>query len=1147
MKSLQRTRISLAVASALGLIGVAHAQAPTAVTVNDVLTGNSTASIWFPQGGACLTAGDNSSTYPKGCTATGFTYYTGKNSTLVGGATGTLPDASGSGALRLTNGDTTSGGSNGDNENGAVIWGGPRASFDPTNPHVGAFPSNQGIQLTWTTVTYGGDNLNNTGADGISFFLFDAGDPVNNKYTAATVGGLGGSLGYSCSNGNAQADGVMLGYLGVGIDEYGNFSNSGDNTNTSPPSPAPAYKPGRISVRAGGSTRWDWLNATYPTWYPTSIQTGGNAVSAVQKTCKAGYAIDFSKGISNGVQTTTKLLNYKFLQYKDVPATNPIANQEGVAKPLRGNAMPISYSLKITTDGYLTFSYSYNGGTAQNVISNASPLKITDQNGPLPNYFGFGFSSGTGGGNNVHEITCFKAAPVNESNSSAGSNVQQSAKVISGSQLYLAFFHPTNWWGQLTAQALIPDPTNHALTVASSSTWDANCVLTGGTCSMMAGSPSIGVQASSNRTILSWSGSAGIPFQWSNLSAAQKTALTGGDVDSNGVSVSTADRLNYLRGDRSKEVINGGNFRNRSGVLGDIVDSSPTWVGNPGSPYAVAWQDKLSTATAPEGSSYGAFATSNKTRQNVVYVGSNDGLLHGFRAGSFDTSGNFVSANNDGLEVLAYMPSQVLNSIHPAAAADNGIDYSDSQYSHNFFVDATPGTGDLYYKGAWHTWLVGGLGPGGQYPDAVNDATKTGSGSIYGLDITDPTQFSESNAANLVITDMQAADITAAGCFNVASNCGNNLGMTYGTPQIRRLHDGNWAVIWGNGLGSTNGKAGIFIMHVNSSTGARTLRYLDTGSGSTTGTRNGIVEVTPVDLDGDHITDYVYAGDFYGNVWRFDLTSSTPSNWKAGTSPIFTTTSGQPITTKLVVGAVPTPSTGAMKVIVSFGTGQKLPQNQASSEVYASGGQSLYGVWDWNMAAWNALGSDAKFDSLASPQTVTPAKLQTQTVTSTVAGTGNVTGYRSVSSNVVCWAGSSTCTGGTSANQQFGWTLALPTSSEQVNYNPLGTSGLFIVNTTIPATQNVINCSSTPAAGYTMALQLGTGGASTSSVFADASGSFENQNISGIGVSGTGTPTVMVSGADNFLVQQTLGGTGRADQINITGGIGQRLNWTKIR
>src|SRR6185437_6829720 len=70
---------------------------------------------------------------------------------------------------------------------------------------------------------------------------------------------------------------------------------------------------------------------------------------------------------------------------------------------------------------------------------------------------------------------------------------------------------------------------------------------------------------------------------------------------------------------------------------------------------------------------------------------------------------------------------------------------------------------------------------------------------------------------------------------------------------------------------------GIYIMSIDQGTGAKTFYYLSTG---TTGA-NGIAYTTPADLDGDHITDYVYAGDLKGNVWRFDLTAADPSLWGA--------------------------------------------------------------------------------------------------------------------------------------------------------------------------------------------------------------------------------------------------------------------------
>ena len=123
-------------------------------------------------------------------------------------------------------------------------------------------------------------------------------------------------------------------------------------------------------------------------------------------------------------------------------------------------------------------------------------------------------------------------------------------------------------------------------------------------------------------------------------------------------------------------------------------------------------------------------------------------------------------------------------------------------------VDAPPATDDLYYAGAWHTWLVGGLGPGGK--------------AIYALDITDPTQFSEANAASLVIGEWDSNSLQCVG----NGGCNQSLGNTYGIPVIRRLHNGRWGVIFGNGIGSASGDAGIYVMTVDPATGARSFYYL---------------------------------------------------------------------------------------------------------------------------------------------------------------------------------------------------------------------------------------------------------------------------------------------------------------------------------
>ncbi len=120
-----------------------------------------------------------------------------------------MPDPVGSGALRFTNGSQNIGGTNkyGHNESGAIL-------------STSTFPTNAGIQVTFKTVTYHGDSggAGADGADGISFFLQDGSQ-------APGLGAFGGSLAYSCANNNIPYDGLTGGYIGLGIDEYGNFLN----------------------------------------------------------------------------------------------------------------------------------------------------------------------------------------------------------------------------------------------------------------------------------------------------------------------------------------------------------------------------------------------------------------------------------------------------------------------------------------------------------------------------------------------------------------------------------------------------------------------------------------------------------------------------------------------------------------------------------------------------------------------------------------------------------------------------------------------------------------------------------------------------------------------------------------------------------
>jgi len=1219
------------VAPVLGFALLGSGQLAYAQKYAEDFTGTTTNNDWYFTGGACLTAGSGTSTTVQpgpvaGCATVLNTYYRlqkDSDPSLNGGESGTLPDSPGLGALRFTNGAPY-----GHNQAGAIVSG-----FAP-------FPTSQGVQISFKTITYGGSagGDGKDGADGISFFLMDgcvplpgatlpagctgAGKVDYGTSPYAALGAIGGSLGYSCSNGNGQADGLVGAYLGLGIDEFGNFLNgakntlneqgstnkggNGDNTVT-----GGYYQPGRIGLRGAGNINFQLLSHLYGTnpsdstrpYYPASMASscsinggtfdsgrnrcescsnGGtydvtthtcskgnrnesatDAQTAVQKTCATATFYNYSNvngPSAAGATDTTNTNNLsKILDYPAIPggytvlsADTPIANESATTRsqtaaltPTDKRAKPIVYNLNITQDGLLTFAYSYNGGAFQNVLTNTD-IKTT--NGALPSAFRFGFAGSTGGETNIHEIMCFKASPNEASASSGGLNTFENPQIVFGTQIFLASYFPTRAWaGQLTAQSVGFDTTSNSVVIKSVPNWDASCVLSGASttnpCST--GQTNLDPEAPADRILLSWDGTKGIPFKWTNLTTGQKAA-----VDPEDLAAGTANRLNYLRGDRTNEIPKGSNlFRTRASVLGDIIDSSPAWVGPP-STYAtnIVWVDALHAATQqPEGTgqTYAQFQTASQTRLNVVYVGSNDGFLHGFRAGSFDAKGGFVNNGttpNDGSEVLGFMPATILQKIHSGTAA---LDYSNTQYAHAYFVDATPGTGDVFYGAKWHTWLVGGLGAGGA--------------GIYALDVTDPSQFTNAKADSVVIGEWTPAGIPG-GCNN-SSNCGDNMGNISGVPQIRRFHNGKWGVIFGNGVASASGDAGIFIMLLDKSTGKPSFLYfsaINATKASPAG--NGIVAVTAADLDSDHITDFVYAGDLKGNLWRFDVTNTNEASWGvSASSPLFKEPNGQPITTAVTVSTIreigtrlgfgtPVVSHKPERIILNFGTGRMIPQTTSAATQYAPGVHYMYGIWDSDLSAWNTLSSGEQAIAVApaAVQKITgTAQLTKQTITTTDAG-GSSLAFRTISHEVVCWPGMTGCTG-----EQLGWYAPLPATNEQVIFDPIiSPDGELVVNTFIPNVDTPLSCTSGLPTGFSMGFQPDSGAGSPIPFFTVNS----NQNADGIQLNGTGLPSFVMSGqssdfnAEYLLTQTTSGAAAKAIRVNRHAVVtGQRLNWIERR
>lgn len=593
---------------------------------------------------------------------------------------------------------------------------------------------------------------------------------------------------------------------------------------------------------------------------------------------------------------------------------------------------------------------------------------------------------------------------------SAASVATNSTRLDTNTVIYQARFESEDWSGQVLAYDL--DPTDGSV---GSVLWDASKLM----------------PTPAARNIFTWNPDAspsptGIDFFWGVLSTAQQLAL---NTKPDGITVDTLgeERLNWIRGDGSNELANGGVFRSRHVrdgqriYLGDIVNSDPIFVGTPDFRYGVLTEGQAGV--------YDTFLTSIENRSEAIYIGANDGMLHAFDA---DT----------GVEMFAYIPSILFDKLSALPAPTYA---DDTNGNHQYYVDTTARAGDAFFSSTWHTVLVGGLGAGGR--------------AIFALDITDPDTFDETD----IMWEFTPAQDDDAG----------DLGYTIGQPTIARLANDKWVAMFGNGYASPNGDAILYILDLE--TGAIIEKITvdnDVDDDGTVAINNGLSSVIPIDVNSDRITDYVYAGDLKGNMWKFDLTSTTSSQWDVAWTqgqdsyPLFTASGPssevQPITHRPQVGFGPGGEGGYM---VYFGTGKyfettdnDIPTSPAVFDV-----QSFYGIHDSERTTDNAV--------------PTRSNLVEQTIlfegaVNVQAGTPVDANIRVVSDNTVDYS------------SKEGWYIDLVSpvedkQGERVVSNPLLRSNRIIFTTLIP-TESPCGFGGT---GWLMEMDAFSGARLTESVF----------------------------------------------------------------
>jgi type IV pilus assembly protein PilY1 len=456
-------------------------------------------------------------------------------------------------------------------------------------------------------------------------------------------------------------------------------------------------------------------------------------------------------------------------------------------------------------------------------------------------------------------------------------------------------------------------------------------------------------------------------------------------------------------------------------------------------------------------------------------------MLHGFNG-------------NTGAAMLSYVPRGVFARLSA---------YTDPTYAHKYYVDGAIIPGDAFVDGAWKTMLFGGLGAGGK--------------GFYGLDITNPSGFSESNAANIVkfdytapsegLSPVVAAQFAAEQVFggNLASETTSDLGHIMGdgsrdaqvarSLQVAKMQNGKWAYVTGNGVNSVSEKAGLYIVYLD--TGEPHQKVFPTNSAAA-GPDNGMQTPLLLDADGDGKVDTIYAGDLKGNLWKFVAGAGGAFAVGNNGEPIVKV--GKPIVTAPVATVHPRGG-----IFISFGTGRLITVDDKTS----TNTQTLYGVWD----------------KIGVTGTVPLAKLVSRSLSG---ATASVDGplVRTVAPSVaIDW----------SVNR--GWFMDLSIAGERIVFNPILNGSNVFYQTLIPIEGTA--CSAGGQAGSLLSLNMVTGKAPLTPAFdVNNDGVFNSSDKAFGGANSVNTVAGLAAGIGKLVgvVKTGRGGGGKTCRLLGAGG-----------
>ena len=328
--------------------------------------------------------------------------------------------------------------------------------------------------------------------------------------------------------------------------------------------------------------------------------------------------------------------------------------------------------------------------------------------------------------------------------------------------------------------------------------------------------------------------------------------------------------------------------------------------------------------------SVAAIGNKRDNRQEFLVAAANDGMVHIFRNGT--------PSNPYDLK-LSYIPAGMEREDDQGQATTLGKVLKDIAR-------------DGYGSGTPHRYMVNGGFVLRQTPDKQTfmfGAMGQGGRGAYALNI------------GAVANSDRSGWNTTVPLFETKKGFDNKLGYTIGSTQIGRVSikrdttpvnlksDVRYAGFLASGyrtedVNSVDNETALYVYDMtgkeagtqdtgkNVSSAGNLLAKIPAPNG-----KGGLSTPTLVDTDFDGIVDIAYAGDRYGNMFRFDLRGKTPSEWSA--QMIFQGSGNQPITSAPAVSR-----RGKDKYVVIFGTGSEIYQN----ELEGTNGQinAVYGIYD---------------------------------------------------------------------------------------------------------------------------------------------------------------------------------------------------------